>query len=283
MKLPQSDLQTSQPRKTLIAVDLGEYSEKIISYLFLLTRDILTEYTIFHCIEEKNTEKQAKEKANRILEQSRHYLNKTVQSTIKIHIVRHNLLEELQLLHAKENFGTIVIGTGNKPGVWQMGKNAKAILSNLTAGIIAVPPAVELTFPSNVSILVEKVQKSSFAFLNSFHEFVSHYGIFLNFVLFAKDKYALEEERKLIEEYQDFFDSTITFNFIVEQEQTYINFLKYIEGIHCEAAVMAWQEGTTVFQCATKNDDLYCSPKLPILYIKQKPFAKHEQVPFKDA
>lgn len=269
MNLPQSDSQKSQPRRTLIAVDLGEHAEKIISYLFLLTKDILCEYTIFHCLERETTEKEAYNCINKVLEQARRYLNKNSQSTFKIHIVQRNLLEELQLLHTKENFGTIVIGTTNSQNSWQMGKTAQAILMNLTAGIIAVPPAIDLVFPSNASILVEKVQKSSFDFFSALHEFISHYGIFLNFVLFAKDKQELEEERKLITEYQDFFDSTITFSFIVEQEQTYLNFVKYIQGIHCEAAVLSWNEGTIAYQSSKQNGVTYCSPKMPILFIKR--------------
>lgn len=269
MKLPQSELPTSQPRRTLIAVDLGEVSEKIISYLFLLTKDIPCEYTVFHCLTGETTEKQAKERITQILTQARNYLGKATKSSIKIHIAQHNLIEELQLLHAKENFGTIVMGTTNTFGAWQMGTNAQAILTNLKAGIIAVPPTIDLVFPSNASILVEKVQKSSFEFFSALHEFISHYGIFLNFVLFAKDKHELEEERKLIAEYQDFFDSTITFNFIVEQEQTYLNFLKYIQGIHCESAVLSWYEGTIAYQSAEQNGVAYCSPKMPMLFIKR--------------
>ncbi|MBA4849134.1 hypothetical protein [Emticicia sp. BO119] len=282
MNLSQSELPDTQPRRTLVAVDLGEFSEKVISYLFLLTRDILSEYTIFHCLEGTIDEKQAREKIDKILVQARNYLNKSVKSSIKIHIAHNDLLEELQLLHAKENFGTVFTGATNKPDSWRLGPNAQAIMMNISAGIVIVPPNVDLSFPSNISILVEKVQKSSFSFLHTFHEFVSHYGIFLNFVLFAKDKQELEEERRLIEEYQDFFDSTITFNFIVEQEQTHINFLRYIEGIHCEAAVMAWHETTTAFLSAKQTGIIYCSPKLPILYIKKKTIPDKDQVLFKE-
>ncbi|RFS18032.1 hypothetical protein [Emticicia sp. C21] len=282
MKLPQSELPEIQPRKTLVAIDLGEYSEKIISYLFLLTRDIPTEYTIFHCLDGPIAENQARESINRIVEQSLSFLNKAVKSTIKIHIAQHNLIEELQLLHTKENFGTIFMGTNNKQGSWQMGENAGAILANLKAGIVAIPPSIDLTFPSNVSILVEKVQKSGFDFFSTFQEFVSHYGIFLNFVLFAKDKHTLEEEKKLIGEYQDFFDSTISFNFIVEQEQTYLNFLKYIKGIHCESAVLAWYEGTTAYQSTIQNSVTYCSPDMPILYIKQDCRINKREIGFSD-
>lgn len=282
MKLPQSELPNGQPRRTLVAVDLGECSENIMSYLFLLTRDILSEYTIFHCLDGTIDEKQAHESINKILERASNYLNRGVRSTIKIYIARNNLLEELQLLHAKENFGTIFIGTANRKGSWQMGSNAQAILLNISASIIAVPPDTDLTFPSNVSILVEKLQKSSFTFLHTFHAFVAHYGIFLNFVLFANDKQELEEERKLIEEYQDFFDSTITFNFIVEQEQTHLNFLKYVEGIHCEATAMAWQDDTTAFVSAKQAGTVYCSPKLPILYIKRNLVSKPRELLFKE-
>ncbi|HEY1054032.1 MAG TPA: universal stress protein [Emticicia sp.] len=280
MKLPESELKNIQQRKTLVAVDLGECSEKIISYIFLLSRDILTEYTIFYCLEGKNTKKQAEQCIEQILTQARNYLNKTVQSTIKIHIVQDNLVEELQLLHAKENFDTIVMGTTNSSGLWQMGKNARAILTNLSTGIIAVPPTTELSFPSNVSILIEKVDESCFDFFNAFHEFVSHYGMFLNFVLFAKDKQALEEERKLIEVYQNFFDSVITFNFIVEQEQTYLNFLKYVEDIHCDSAVMVWCEGTTAQQSTHQDGTIYCSPKMPILYIKRNSRINQKEIGF---
>lgn len=269
MELSLSELQSGRPRRTLIALDLGEFSEKIISYIFILTRDILTEFTIFHHLDGNITEEEAHEKINRIFLQAQPYLNKDIGSSIKIHITANNLLEELQLLHAKENFGTIVIGTTNKPDSWQMGCNAQAILMHIQAGIITVPPGADLAFPGNVSILVEKVKKSSFTFLSAFHEFVSHYGIFLNFVLFAKDKQALNEERKLIEEYQDFFDSAVTFNFIVEKEQTYLNFLKFIEGIHCESTVMAWQEGTTAYESTRQHGVVYCSPRLPMLYIKR--------------
>lgn len=270
MELSLSELQSGgQPRRTLIALDLGKFSEKIISYVFILTRDILTEFTIFHHLDGSISKNEAQEKINQILHQAQNYQNKDIGSTIKIHITTNDLIDELQLLHAKENFGSIAIGTTNNPDSWQMGHVAQAILTNLSAGIITVPPEIHLAFPSNVSILVEKVKKSTFTFLTAFHEFVSHYGIFLNFVLFAKDKQALEEERKLIEEYQDFFDSTISFNFIVEQEQTYLNFLKYIEGIHCESAVMTWQEGTTVFESARELGIVYCSPRLSILYIKR--------------
>lgn len=284
MNLSQSESQNIQPRRTLVSVDLGECSEKIISYLFLLTKDIPCEYTIFYCLEEATTEKEAYGSINKALERASNYLNKAVKSTIKIHIAQKNLIEELQLLHAKENFGTIVIGTTNRKDSWQMGRNAQAILMNLKAGIIAVPPTIDLTFPSNVSILVEKVQKSSFDFFSAFHAFVSHYNIFLNFVLFAKDKQTLEEEKKLIEEYQDFFDSTISFNFIVEQEQTYLNFLKYIEGIHCEAAVIAWNEGTTAYQSQStaQNGKVYCSPKMTILYIKEDSRMNEREIGFND-
>lgn len=282
MNLSPSESQNIQPRKTLVAIDLGDCSEKNISYLFLLTRDILTEYTIFHYLEGGTTEKQAKESINKILERAQNYRNKAVASTFKVHIAHSNLLEDLQHLHAKENFGTIFIGTTNSKDSWQMGKNAQAILMNLSAGIIAIPPTIELSFPSNVSILVEKVQKSSFDFFSTFHQFVSHYGIFLNFVIFAKDRQALDEERKLIEEYQDFFDSTITFNFIVEQEQTYLNFLRYIEGIHCEAAVIGWYPDMTAYQSTRQNGVVYCSPKLPILYIKKDSRMNDREIGFSD-
>ncbi|RYU94923.1 universal stress protein [Emticicia agri] len=269
MNLPQSESLYSQPRKTLVAIDLGECSEKIISYLFLFTRDITCEYTIFHCLDGETTEKQAYEFISKILDQACNYRNKAGKSTIKVHMAHNNLIDELQLLHAKENFGIIVIGSTNTRGSWEMGKNAQAILMNLSAAIIAIPPTIELAFPSNVSILVEKVQKSCFDFFNAFHEFVSHYGMFLNFVLFARDKHELREERKLIEEYQDFFDATITFSFIVEQEQTYLNFLQCIEHIHCDSAVLACYEDTTVYRATQQNGTIYCSPKMPILYIKR--------------
>jgi hypothetical protein len=269
MELSLSELQSGRPRRTLIALDLGEFSEKIISYIFIITRDILTEFTIFHCLEGNTTEKEAHEKINRIFLQTQHYLNKDVGSSVKIHITANNLVEELGLLHAKENFGTIVIGATNTPDSWQMGHNAQTILKNIPGNILTVPPGGDLTFPSNVSMLVEKVKKSAFTFLSTIHEFVSYYGIFLNFVLFARDKQALEEARKLIEEYQDFFDSAISFNFIVEQEQTHLNFLKYIEGIHCESAVMTWQEGTTAYESAIEHGVVCCSPRLPILYVKR--------------
>lgn len=269
MELSSFELQTGPPRRTLIAVDLGEFSERIVSHIFLVARDILSEFTIFHCLEDAVAENEAQDKINQILQRAQSYLNKDVGSKIKIHIAKNDLIEEIQLLHAKENFGTIVIGTTNNPDSWQMGHIAKAVLISIDANILTIPPGVSMMFPSNVSILVEKVQKSGFAFLNTFHEFVSHYGIFLNFVLFAKDKQALDEERKLIEEYQDFFDSAITFSFIVEQEQNYLYFLKYIEEIHSESAVLTWQKGNTAYQSANQHGVVYCSPRLPILYMKR--------------
>jgi len=279
MELPLTKLRACESRRTLIAIDLGEYSEKIISYHLLLTKEILSEYTVFHCLDGTITEKEAHGRISQILRQTKIYLNDAVGSTFKIHLAKGNLVEELQLLHARESFGTIIMGTTNKPDAEKMGSNAQAILENLQASVIAVPPTTDLSFPANVSILVEKIQKSSFDFMTIIYDFVSHYDIFLNFVLFAKDKQEFEEEKRLIEEYQDFFDSTITFNFLVEQEQTYPNFLEYVGKIHCDGAMIAWNEGTTAYRSAKETGFVYCSAKLPVLYIKRS-MASHRQITF---
>lgn len=279
MELPLTKLRACESRRTLIAIDLGECSEKIISYLLLLTKEITSEYTVFHCLDGTITEKQAHERISQLLQQTKVHLNKAVGSSFKIQLAKGNLIEELKTLHARENFGTIIIGTNNKQGARQMGSNAQAILANLQVSVIAVPPAIELSFPANACILVEKIQKSSFDFMSIIYDFVSHYDIFLNFVLFAKDKQELEEEKRLIEEYQDFFDSTITFNFLVEQEQTYLNFLEYVDKIHCDGAMLAWNEGTTAERSAKETGFVYCSAKLPVLYIKRS-MASHRQIKF---
>lgn len=279
MELPHTKLRACESRRTLIAIDLGECSEKIISYHLLLTKEILSEYTIFHCLDGTITENQAHERIGRILQQTRAYLNETVGSTFKIHVAKGNLVEELKALHARENFGTIIMGTNNKPSEGKMGRNAQAILTNLQVSVIAVPPTIALSFPASVCILVEKIQKSSFDFMSIIYDFVSHYDIFMNFVLFAKDKQELEEEKRLIEEYQDFFDSTITFNFLLEQEQTYLNFLEYVDKIHCDGAMIAWNEETTAERSAKETGFVYCSTKLPVLYIKRS-MASHRQITF---
>lgn len=255
--------------KAIIPVSLSENTKKVISYAFLISKEILCDHTIFHCLENGTTEEEARKQLNAILDLVMQRFPVLPQSTISIHIVSGNLIDELQKLQARKKFSTMAIGTGSKPDKWEMGATARDIVMQVPVRILAVPPAADLVFPGGLGVMVEKIDVSYANVFTIFLEYVEHYNLFLSFVLFAKDRQTLEEERKLIEGFKDFFNETISFSFILEEEQTVLNFLKYADELRCDGSVIAWDEGTTAYKAAKESGRVFCNPNKPILYLNR--------------
>lgn len=255
--------------KTIIPVSLSDTAQKVITYAFLISKDILCDHTIFHCLENGTTEEEARKQLNTFLEIALQRFPPLPQSTIKILIVSGNLIDELQKLQAREKYNTMAIGTGSKPAEWEMGTTARDIVMQVPVRILAVPPAADMVFPGGLGVMVEKIDVSYANVFTIFLEYVEHYNLFLSFVLFAKDRQTLEEERKLIEGFKDFFNETISFSFILEEEQTVLNFLKYADELSCDGSVIAWDEGTTAYKAAKESGRVFCNPNKPILYLNR--------------
>ena len=165
-----------------------------------------------------------------------------------------------------------MVGTSNQDNAWEMGVTSKSILLTVPATILVIPPGTELVFPNNVSVLIEKKDKTNFERLSAFNNFVAYDNIFINFIFFAKNQKIMEDEKLLLEEYKVFFESNFSFAFIIEAAQTYMNFFKYVEETYCTAAVILWDESSVFYEFLAENNFalLPCSPKIPVLYIKNK-------------
>jgi len=268
MTILPSDESIRQPKKILIAVDLGPYAEVVVSYTLIATKDLVCEYTLLYCLEKEVSSIVAEEKIAQLLKKVTLQLGSKLD--IKTLIIQDSPLAAIMQLNATEAFNMLAIGTSNQLNSWTMGSISSDILVHYTGTLLAIPPVQDLNFSNNISIFIEKKEKVDFESFNSLNAFVSHFNIFINFVLFVKNAQVLCEEKLLIEEYQDYFDANITFSFVVEQEQTYLNFLKYINDTHCESAVIAWDNNTAVYQSILQDEVMYCSPKLPILYTKRR-------------
>ncbi|WP_259016734.1 hypothetical protein [Emticicia fluvialis] len=256
-------------QKTIIPVDLNDKALKIISYAFIISKDILCNHTIFHCLEDDTTKEEAGELLKEMLVTVLERIPQLPQTTIKIHVVKGNFIEELTRLEEQEKFNTLAIGTGNKAEDWEMGETTRKIVMSIPVRIIAVPPQAEMVFPGSLGVLVETIEESYSGVFDIFMQFVAYYNLFLSFVVFAKDKQKLEEERALIEGFKDFFSDTITFSFILEEEQTVLNFLKYADELGCDGTVIAWDEGTTAYKLARDTGRVFCNPLKPILYLNR--------------
>lgn len=272
MESVSSELKECRARKVLIAVDLETHSEQILSYSLLAAKDLLCEFTIFHCLKIGDSPQKAQATIKTLLGNAQTQQGKSPHHTFLIHIVEGNLLEQLQELCSQKRFHSLFIGTTNQLNSWIMGSKAKDILMNIDANIIMVPPLADLSFPNNIGILVEKKGEDCLDLFRTISLYTSNYNTFINFVLFSENQQAFTEDRKVIEEYQDLFESNITFSFIVEQEPTYHNFLKYVSDIHCDSAALAWGHDSSMYESAINHETgaVFCSPKMVIFYTKLK-------------
>lgn len=263
---------TLQQKNILIAVDLEVHSEHIIAYSLLVTQRLFCKYSVLYCLENNVSIEMAHEKMTLLLEKIdkkySHFANRSIKSVI----LEEQPLAAMQKLHKTHDYNCIMVGTSNQDNSWEMGAASKAILLNIPATILVIPPKTEFIFPNNISVLIEKKDKASFEVLSAFNRFVAYDNIFINFVLFAENKKIMEDEKKLIEEYQVFFESNFTFTFIVETVQTYINFFRYIEETYCAAAVIPWNESSVFYQSLANTNfvSLPCSPQIPVLYTKRR-------------
>lgn len=259
-------LGTQRIRKILIAVDLEKNSENLIMYSVILTKRILCEYTLLNYHEKKILDPANVEKANLLLQKVKNVLDIDVKCAFEQGITAKQISEKIEELHSIESFDTIVIGTSNTPNSWKMGSVSTEVLRNVTANILVVPPSIPLTFPQNISILADTQQKADIEKLTAFNRYISQFNVFINFVFFVDSKECLKEKQKSMKQYQTFFESNYTFNFILQAARNLVNFLTKIEETLCESAVIAWNED---FMDVEKNSDLFpCSPKISIFYSK---------------
>ncbi|GGD67775.1 hypothetical protein GCM10011514_34830 [Emticicia aquatilis] len=262
----QMPLATQRIRKILIAVDLEKNSENLIMYSVVVTKRILCEYTLLYCYKEKVLDPTDAEKVNLLLKKVKDVHGVEVKSILEHRISAEQISNKIAELHSIESFDTIVVGTSNTPKSWKMGSVSTQILRKVPAGILVVPPEIQLAFPHNISILADTEQKTDIEKLTAFNRYISQFNVLLNFVFFVDSKECLEEKQKTMKQYQTFFDANFTFNFILQATRNLANFLLKIEETLCESAVIAWNED---FMDVEANSNSFpCSPKIAIFYSK---------------
>lgn len=131
--------------------------------------------------------------------------------------------------------------------------------------------------------MIEEYKASNLEKLTALNRFISEYkDTFINFVLFADSKEILEQERKVFGKYNDFFDSSFKFTFIVQDLKKYCIFFKNIEENHGNAAVIAWNENSLFFKyyLNSKSKSFPCSPTFPVYYPKLRESIKNTDLSF---
>lgn len=259
-----------QSKKILIAVDLGVHSENIIAYALLVTQRLSCEYTLLYCLDNGINEAEAEEKINSLIalinQKYGHFPNHTLKPIIS-EICPTDIIQQL---HEVNQYNCVVVGSSNQDESWEMGSTSSNVLYKVPATTLVIPPDTALSFPNNISVLIDTNKKANFEMLDAFNKFVAYDNVFINFVFFAENNNIVENEKIIIEKFQKFFDSNFTFAFIIEATKNYLNFFKYLEETYCMASVIAWNENSVFYQSLDKDKFLKfpCSPKLPVLYSK---------------
>lgn len=262
----QMPLAAQRTRKFLIAVDLEKNSENLLMYSVVVTKRILCEYTLLYCHQREVIAPEDDKKVNLLLQKVKNVHAVEIKSVFGQATTNEQVSKKINELHGIEKFDTIVIGTSNTPNSWKMGSVSTQILRKVAANILVVPPEIQLEFPQNISILADTQQKTDIEKLTAFNRYISHFNVFLNFVFFVDSKERLEEKKKVMQQYQTFFEANFSFNFILQTTRNLSNFLTKIEETLCESAVIAWNED--FMDIESKNSSFPCSPKISIFYSK---------------
>lgn len=272
--IPNETVEIPQPRNILIAIDLfSDFSENLIAYSLLVTQNTLCDYTLLYCLKTFDTREITEKLLAVFLENIVRKHSFCVNKKIKIIVSSQNLLEAILKLEQEIGFDCVMLNPSNQPNSHTMDEFAQNILFQVPTTFLIIPSNIELTFPTNIGLLVEGYGQSNLEKLNAFNRFISeHPNVFINFVLFANTQEILDQDRKALSEYQSFFDSNFTFTFIVEDQKGYCIFLKCIEENHGNAAVIAWDENSLFFKHFLNNKQISfpCSPTFPIYYPKKK-------------
>ena len=269
---PDESAETLQPRKILIAIDqLGDSSESLIAYSLLVTQNILCDYTLLYCLKTFDKAEIISKKIDNILENIKRKHIFFTDKKCNVNISSENLLEAILQFEQEIGINCLMINSSNLLDTHTMDNLAQSILFRVSSNVLVIPPNVALSFPNNIGVLIEEHEVSNLEKLTTLNVFLSAYkDIFINFVLFTDSEEILEQERKVLGEYNNFFDSNFKFTFIVQDLKDYRIFFKNIEENHSNAAVIVWNENSPFFKYYLNDTSKQfpCSPKFPVYYPK---------------
>ncbi|CAH0994159.1 hypothetical protein EMA8858_00266 [Emticicia aquatica] len=259
-----------KPRKILICIDLGKYSENILAYSFLVTQAIYCEYDVLYCLGKNESEESIAGRVEDLHEIIKNKYANLSNEQIKFIFSKELPIDAIRQLNQDNAYNCIMVGASNQEKSWQLGSTSQEILLNISSSILMVPPTVELVMPSNVSILIESQEQSETEKLTAFYRYASNLNIFINFILFAANPDELISNKKTIEQFQSFFDSNFTFSYIVQAPKTFFNFFQFLIETYCNAAVVIWNEQSSFYQAFLEEKPLQfpCNPNIPIFFSK---------------
>ncbi|AFK04061.1 hypothetical protein Emtol_2928 [Emticicia oligotrophica DSM 17448] len=259
-------------RNILIAIDLGPYSEIQLTYTLLLTKDFPCNYTVVHCMKENEDEIALSKKIDEIVRKASYNLSLSVEKKIVKVFSKNNLLATINEIHAQNFQSCVFVGTSNSIESTKMSRLTSQLLLQSDLNLFVIPPDVILSFPTNISILVETTHPESIEKLTGFNRYISHYNAFLNFVIFADNQDDLVHCQCVAKDYKAFFRESYTFTFVAQCDKSYYNFLKYIKETQCESVVIPWSSDSDFFRPFIENEDVKIpfSPKIPIFFSKRR-------------
>lgn len=271
---PDKSVETLQSRKILIAINqLGDSSENLIAYSLLVTQNILCDYTVLYSLKKNDKAEITSKKIDNILENLKCKYSFCADKKLNVKIASENLLEATLQFEQAVGINCLMINSSNLLDTHMMDNLAQSILFQVPTNVLVIPPNIPLVFPNNVGVLIEEYEPSNLEKLTAANRFISEYkDIFINFVLFTDSKEILDQDRKALGKYNNFFDSNFKFNFIVQDLKDYNIFFKNIEENHVNVAIIVWNENSPFFKhyLHGKSKQFPCSPKFPVYYPKLK-------------